>query len=156
MIRPYPHSCCVRWVTSLLKYKVNLKARLVDVNSHRSLLDRFAGAGSLAATTRQAYKTWRDLNIKLNTALKLEKARADEEWLRDAVSQLDDLSPEADEEGRLAEERQMLANVSKIAEVLSQVEGGIAGESGVIYYGKSWEDRGSGGRTGPIHPQPAK
>ena len=105
---------------------------LLDVNTHRSLLDRFAGAGTLAHNTKESYKTWRELNIKLNTALEeLEQARADEEWLRDAVSQLDDLAPEADEEEKLAEERQILANVSKIAEVLNQVEGGITGESGI-------------------------
>lgn len=105
---------------------------LLDVNTHRSLLDRFAGAGTLVQNTKESYKAWRELNIKLNTALEeLEQARADEEWLRDAVSQLDDLAPEADEEEKLAEERQILANVSKIAEVLNQVEGGITGESGV-------------------------
>jgi len=105
---------------------------LLDVNTHRSLLDRFAGANSLAQATRDAYKTWRELNTKLKTVLdELEKARADEEWLRDAVTQLDDLGPEIGEEEKLAEERQVLANVSKIAEVLNQVEGGISGESGV-------------------------
>ena len=105
---------------------------LLDVNSHRSLLDRFAGAAGLAEVTHQAYQHWRELNTKLNAALAdLEKARADEEWLRDAVQQLDDLAPEADEEEALAEERQVLSNVSKIADVLNQVEAGLMGEAGM-------------------------
>ena len=107
---------------------------LLDVNSHRSLLDRFAGVGPLAEATRTAYQSWRELNQKLNTALAdLEQARADEEWLRDAVTQLDDLAPDGDEEATLAEERHILSNVSKIADVLNQVDAGLTGDVGVAF-----------------------
>ena len=41
---------------------------LLDVNTHRSLLDRFAKAGPLADKTRQAYQTWHELNKKLKDA----------------------------------------------------------------------------------------
>lgn len=104
---------------------------LLDVSTHRVLLDRFAGAEAKANQTSDAYHHWRELNSQLQAALdELAKARADEDWLRDAVGQLDELSPEAGEEESLAEERVVLANVSKIAEVLAQVEAGITTEGG--------------------------
>lgn len=106
---------------------------LLDITTHRSLLDRYAKAGEQAATTAAAYHAWRTLNTQLQTALdELAQARADEEWLRDAVGQLDELSPEANEEENLAEERTLLANVSKIADVLSQVEAGVSSEGGAV------------------------
>ena len=106
---------------------------LLDVQTHRDLLDRFAGAEALAEDVAEAYHHWHDCHKKLQAALDdLAQARADEDWLRDAVQQLDDLSPEADEENRLVEERHLLANVSKIAEVLNQVEQSISAEGGAI------------------------
>ena len=106
---------------------------LLDVQTHRDLLDRYAGAERMAAEVADAYHHWRDCHLRLQKALDdLAQARADEDWLRDAVQQLDDLAPEADEEDRLVEERQVLANVSKIADVLNQVEQSISAEGGAI------------------------
>jgi len=104
---------------------------LLDVQTHRHLLDRFAGAETMAEEVANAFHHWRKCQSQLQTAIDdLAQARADEEWLRDAVTQLDDLAPEAGEEDRLAEERQMLANVSKIADLLQQVEQAITTEEG--------------------------
>lgn len=104
---------------------------LLDVSTHRMLLDRYAGSLDLASQVEDAWALWSDTREKLATAREeLEAARAEEEWLRDAVSQLDDLSPETGEEDSLAEERGMLANVSRIAEVLHAVEASISHEGG--------------------------
>jgi len=104
---------------------------LLDVQTHRHLLDRFAGAETMAEDVAKAFHHWRDCQSKLQKAIDdLAQARADEEWLRDAVTQLDDLAPEMGEEDRLAEERQMLANLGKIADLLHQVEQAITTEGG--------------------------
>ena len=104
---------------------------LLDVQTHRHLLDRFAGAETMAEDVAKAFHHWRDCQSKLQKAIDdLAQARADEEWLRDAVTQLDDLAPEMGEEDRLAEERQMLANLGKIADLLHQVEQAITTEDG--------------------------
>jgi DNA repair protein RecN (Recombination protein N) len=118
---------------SLVEIQGQFEGRgLLDVNNHRILLDRFADADDLTERTQSAYRIWQDLNKKLNAALiDLEKARADEDWLRDAVTQLDDLAPEGDEEDKLAEERLILSNVTKIGEILDQVEAGLENDGGV-------------------------
>jgi DNA repair protein RecN (Recombination protein N) len=118
---------------SLVEIQGQFEGRgLLDVSNHRMLLDRFANAGDLAERTSLAYQAWQNLNKKLATALAdLEKARADEDWLRDAVTQLDDLAPEENEEDRLVDERQILSNVTKISDVLNQVEAGLSDEGGV-------------------------
>ncbi|MCE2516856.1 MAG: DNA repair protein RecN [Alphaproteobacteria bacterium] len=106
---------------------------LLDINTHRSLLDRYANAEAQAAATAAAYHNWRELNTRLQSALAdLAQARSDEDWLRDAVGQLDDLSPEQGEEDKLTEERGVLSNVSKIADVLAQVEAGLGAEGGAV------------------------
>ena len=60
------------------------------------------------------------------------KAREEEEWLRDAVEQLDKLAAETDEEDRLAEERIRHAHAARIAEALQHALAALANEEGVI------------------------
>ena len=61
---------------------------------------------------------------------KLDKARAEEEWLRDAVEQLDALAPQAGEEAHLTSQREMLSNVGRIGEGLAMADDAILGEDG--------------------------
>ena len=104
---------------------------LLDIQTHRDLLDRFAGSEELAQNVSASYYKWHQCHQALQAALDdLAQARSDEEWLRDAVQQLDDLAPVQGEEDQLVEERQMLSNVSKIADVLNQVEHTISSENG--------------------------
>ncbi len=58
------------------------------------------------------------------------KAREEEEWLRDAVEQLDKLAAETDEEDRLAEERTRHAHAARIAEALQHAHAALANEDG--------------------------
>jgi DNA repair protein RecN (Recombination protein N) len=104
---------------------------LLDISSHRNLLDRFAGTLEDADEVGRLWQDWQDKKTALNRTIdELEQARADEEWLRDAVSQLDDLNPSEDEEESLNNERKLLANVTRIAEALQSVEQTITGENG--------------------------
>ena len=104
---------------------------LLDVSNHRILLDRFAGTLELAAQTARHWDEWQRLADELSNArAELARARAEEDWLRDAVTQLDELNPEEGEEDSLAAERVMLANVNRIAESLFEIEQAINAENG--------------------------
>ena len=58
-------------------------------------------------------------------------ARREEEWLRDAVAQLDALQPEPSEEDTLVAERSLHANAGKIAEALQLAHVTISDEEGM-------------------------
>ena len=104
---------------------------LLDASTHRLLLDRYAGALGLAREVADAWKHWQDAKGRNRDARKaLEEARAEEEWLRDAVGQLDSLAPEEDEEEALALERSVLGDSSRIAEALGSADQSLGGEEG--------------------------
>lgn len=117
---------------SLIEIQGQFEGRgLLDTATHRELVDRFAGTLDQVVELNAAWTAWSDARARHDQARsELETARAEEEWLRDAVTQLDELSPEAGEEQTLADERTLLANVSRIAEVLQVVESAIASEDG--------------------------
>ena len=60
----------------------------------------------------------------------MDTAKADEDWLRDALDALDQLAPKAGEEEILSGQRTMLANITKIGEGLSLAEDAIFSEMG--------------------------
>jgi len=104
---------------------------LLDVSAHRSLLDRFAGTLDDTQALSRLWQDWQDKKAALIRMEKeIERARADEDWLRDAVAQLDEINPAEDEEDSLNAERKLLANVTRIAESLQTIEMAIAGENG--------------------------
>ena len=104
---------------------------LLDVSRHITLLDRAAGHQETLDKLADAYTHWMQSKRNLATAkLELDQARADEEWLRDAVNQLDTLSPAPDEEALLLSERDMLANVGKIGETLAHADHALTDENG--------------------------
>jgi DNA repair protein RecN (Recombination protein N) len=104
---------------------------LLDISTHMTLLDRAAGHRDLLAKTKEGWKQW-DIARKALEAARdaLAKAKAEEEWLRDAVNALDRLAPEIGEEDSLIAQRTLLANVSKIGESLSLAEDAVFGELG--------------------------
>lgn len=104
---------------------------LLDVSRHITLLDRAAGHQETLDKLSDAYAHWMQSKRNLATAkLELDQARADEEWLRDAVNQLDALSPSPGEEAQLVSERDMLANVGKIGETLALADHALTDENG--------------------------
>ncbi|ADE40568.1 DNA repair protein RecN [Candidatus Puniceispirillum marinum] len=104
---------------------------LLDVSRHITLLDRAAGHQEMLDKLSDAHAHWMQSKRNLATAkLELDQARADEEWLRDAVHQLDALSPSSGEEAQLVSERDMLANVGKIGETLALADHALTDENG--------------------------
>ena len=104
---------------------------LLDTDSHLGLIDRAAGHLEDIQTLTAAWselKQARDARIQATEDLA--RAREEEDWLRDAVQQLDQLGAEPDEERRLEEERGMHAHAARIADALQQADGLLSGESG--------------------------
>src|SRR5690606_4701932 len=104
---------------------------LVQAAGHRRLLDAFGGLDELAAAVRDAHAD----RLAAAEALAREQeslaaARADEEYLRHAVAELDALAPEAGEEERLATERSLMMQSGKIRTALDEIQGDLTHEGG--------------------------
>ncbi len=84
---------------------------LLDPRGHRALLDEFAGSEPDLDATRAAWRTQAAARRARDAArLAMETLRAEEDFLRHAVGELDALSPEPGEEATLdAERRRMQA-----------------------------------------------
>ena len=104
---------------------------LLDISTHMTLLDRAAGHRDLLAKTKEGWQQWGIARKALEAARDaLVKAKAEEDWLHDAVDALDRLAPKIGEEDSLIAQRTLLANVSKIGESLSLAEDAVFGEVG--------------------------
>ena len=101
---------------------------LLDINTHRSLLDAYGGHDSLLRDTAQRWQAWQDARESLSAAeAELARAREDEAFLRHAVEELDMLDPQPGEEAKLAEERAMLMNAGKLVEAMNAAFAEISG-----------------------------
>ena len=104
---------------------------LLDIATHRTLLDRFGGHGDLVKRCAGAWQQWQHAHHAYKEATSARKAaESNADWLRDAVGQLDLLAPETGEESRLVAERQKLSNSTRIAEALDETQTRINGNGG--------------------------
>ncbi|HEY4166240.1 MAG TPA: DNA repair protein RecN [Reyranella sp.] len=104
---------------------------LLDPATHRTHLDAFGGLEAQAARTAAAYRTFRDAKDALAEAnAELEKARADEDYLRHAAGELELADPQPDEETALVAERQQLMHREQLLEAIEGAHGELAGERG--------------------------
>ena len=106
---------------------------LLDVTTHQRLLDRAGIAPQLLARIKGCWQEMQSSQKALQECQAAQaKAREEEEWLRDAVEQLDKLAPEAEEEEILSQERTRHAYAARIAEALQHTHTILASEDGVI------------------------
>ena len=104
---------------------------LLDPRTHRGLLDDYAGLADRAAAVAAAHRSWRQAEQARRTAAdEAGRARAEEEYLRHAVAELDQLDPREGEEAGLAERRTVLMHREKLVEALTGAYGELAGERG--------------------------
>jgi DNA repair protein RecN (Recombination protein N) len=104
---------------------------LLDVGTHRGHLDRFAALQNQVDKSRAAFAAWRAAKREHADAVALtDKARGEEEYLRDAVAELDLAAPKGGEEAELAAERARLANREQAMEALNGALGDLAGDRG--------------------------
>ena len=104
---------------------------LFDVATHRGLLDAFAGHEGLVRDTAMAFAAF-DGARKALVDLKAEAAAAaaDAEFIAHAADELTALGPEEGEESKLAAERALLMNATRIAEDVNAAAELLAGDRG--------------------------
>ncbi|HWG79244.1 MAG TPA: DNA repair protein RecN [Stellaceae bacterium] len=104
---------------------------LLDPATHRQALDAYGGYHAESAALAAAWRAWRELAKERAAAeAALAKARADEDYLRHALAELDALEPRDGEETALAEQRSLLMNREKLIEALDAALSELAGERG--------------------------
>ncbi|UWR27600.1 DNA repair protein RecN [Sulfitobacter sp. S223] len=103
---------------------------LLNPRGHRTILDDFAGLDAARAKVRSAWSEMARIRKAQAAAAKAqEEIRAEEEFLRYAVSELDKLRPEEGEEAALDTKRRMMQAAEKIrADVVNAYE--AMGQSG--------------------------
>lgn len=89
---------------------------LVDIVSHRNLLDAYGGVEADVNEVKERYHQWRELETKLKKYReKLAEAAREAEYLRSSVEELDRLEPNEGEEEDLAGRRTDMMKAEKIA-----------------------------------------
>jgi DNA repair protein RecN (Recombination protein N) len=90
---------------------------LLDASTHRTMLDEYAVIGGELA------KLWQDYKIAMEryeeAKSDIESSRAEEDYLRGAIEDLDAIEPKPGEESALAQAREQLMNREKIMEALN-------------------------------------
>lgn len=103
---------------------------LVDVKSHRTLLDGFARNQKLLAQTGTTYKNWFELSDAVAQLEKKQaKAAEDEAFARHSVEELSSLSGQIGEETQLSDRRHSLMALEKAAGEISDADEILTGPS---------------------------
>ena len=106
---------------------------LLDMATHRASLDAFAGLDKQANAVRSAWQAWRAAEqARVDAEAAAAAARRDEDYLRHSVKELEVLAPKADDEERLAAERQLLRAGSAIGESVTQAIGELEQGKGAV------------------------
>lgn len=104
---------------------------LLDPRTHGGVLDAYAGLETVAAQVGAAWRAWRQVEqARLQAASDAGRARAEEDWLRHAVAELDQLAPREGEESALAETRSVLMHREKLMEAINAAWADLGGERG--------------------------
>jgi DNA repair protein RecN (Recombination protein N) len=102
---------------------------LVDPSAHRALVDAHGGLSGKAAETRSLHAALQRARKTLaEEEERVAKARAEAEYLRHAVTELEALAPQPGEEASLAERRQAMQRSEKVAVDLRDALSAFAGE----------------------------
>lgn len=104
---------------------------LLDPKTHRALLDEYAGVSAKVQALSKLWDQWKSTERKLNDAIAgAEKAKADEEYFRHAVRELDALNPLPGEEDDLLTQREVLKAKDYVRQSLNDAWELISGEAG--------------------------
>ena len=130
---------------------------LLNTGGHRALLDDFGGHSNLLANVRQAWAARGQAKKALAAAeARVAELRSEEDFLRHAVSELDDLAPEPGEEAALDARRRLMQGAERIREdVAKAFEAlGTNGAEGLLNDAGRWlegvADRAEGTLDGAI------
>lgn len=104
---------------------------LMDAGTHIRLLDAYGRLSGQVKAVRAAYEAWRAAEkASADARADAEKARAEEEFLRFAVEELDALAPKPGEEEQLAETRTFLQSAEQITQAINQALEDVGGSEG--------------------------
>ena len=126
---------------------------LLNPKGHQRLLDEFGGLAGDVATTRSA---WRDLAaarqaLTFATA-KVAEIKAEEDYLRHAVAELDAIAPEPGEEAELDTRRRLMQASEKIRADIAKAGAalGLEGAEGMIGDASRWLQGVAGDAEGQL------
>ena len=106
---------------------------LVDPSMHRALIDAFGALDGMAGGVRKAWGDWRAATTAVSEEQKrIEKARADADYLRHAHAELDKLGPEPGEENDLAARRTGMMQAEKVTAELRDAHDLMHGDAAPI------------------------
>jgi DNA repair protein RecN (Recombination protein N) len=104
---------------------------LLDPATHRDHLDGYGGLQSKLTLCAAAYRRWQEALASWKIAQgELERARADEDYLRHAVEELELADPQPAEETGLVSERALLSNRAQLIEAIDAVTTELTGDRG--------------------------
>jgi len=104
---------------------------LLDAKTHRKLLDDYDVADDLRRNVRAAYDSWGQADQAAAAARDAaDEARRNEDFLRHAAGELDDLAPVDGEEDDLASTRRVLQLGEQITEAVEAAQADLAGAGG--------------------------
>ncbi len=104
---------------------------LFDTATHRLLLDAFGGLEAQAGTVAERHGTWDAARTALaDLRAMADRAQADADYVRAAAKELSDFGPESGEEEKLAADRALMMNASRIAEDVEAASRALGGERG--------------------------
>ncbi|SMH60700.1 DNA repair protein RecN [Azospirillum agricola] len=105
---------------------------LLNPQTHRGVLDAYAGLAAQAAQVAASHRAWRQVeDARHSAAAEIARARSEEEYLRHAVAELDALSPKPGEEAELAETRAVLMHREKLVDGMNAAYAELSGDRGV-------------------------
>lgn len=126
---------------------------LLDPKGHRAILDVYANTDAQQAAVRSAWGNVGKARKALNAAqVALDEVRAEEEFLRHAVGELTNLSPEAGEEAQLDSRRRMMQAAERIRDEITQASNalGYDGAEGAMSNALRWLEGASDGAEGRL------
>ena len=102
---------------------------LLNQRGHRDLLDAYGGLSEIRADVRAAWRALRNARRERAAAADaLQVARGEEDFLRHAVAELDDLAPQAGEETDLDTRRRAMQAAERIREDIAKAQAALGPE----------------------------
>ncbi len=106
---------------------------LLSTTLHRRLLDLYGGLGEISEEVAESFRAWKAAERQLELLLEqIEKARAEEDYLRHVHDELVALKPEQGEETALAERRSLLQNHAKLLNALESARAALTEKADVL------------------------
>ncbi|MDR5651993.1 DNA repair protein RecN [Ruixingdingia sedimenti] len=128
---------------------------LLNPRGHRALLDAFAGAGPALAATRAAWRAQSAARAALAGAeAQIAAARAEEEYLRHAVGELDRLDPQPGEEAALDIRRRQMQGAARIREDVARAAQALSdqGAEALMTDARRWLEGAADRAEGALEP----